>query len=57
VFVKTAKGSFERRDVVVGRSRGLVEVRSGVKEGDASPPPAASCFKSELLNRLPGRGE
>ena len=50
VFVKTAKGSFERRDVTVGpETEGWVEVRSGVKEGEAVATTGSFLLKSELL--------
>jgi cobalt-zinc-cadmium efflux system membrane fusion protein len=50
VFVKTAKGSFARRDVAVGpEAEGWVEVRSGVKEGEAVATAGSFLLKSELL--------
>jgi cobalt-zinc-cadmium efflux system membrane fusion protein len=50
VFVKTAKGSFERRDVVAGaEAEGWVEVRSGVKEGEPVATTGSFLLKSELL--------
>jgi cobalt-zinc-cadmium efflux system membrane fusion protein len=50
VFVKTAKGSFERRDVAVGgEAGGWVEVRSGVKEGEEVATTGSFLLKSELL--------
>ena len=50
VFVRTAKGSFERRDVAVGaEAEGWVEVRSGVKEGEAVATTGSFLLKSELL--------
>jgi cobalt-zinc-cadmium efflux system membrane fusion protein len=50
VFVKTAAGSYERRDVAVGpEAEGWVEVRSGVKEGDAVATTGSFLLKSELL--------
>jgi cobalt-zinc-cadmium efflux system membrane fusion protein len=50
VFVRTAGGSFERRDVVVGlEAEGRVEVRSGVEEGEAVATTGAFLLKSELL--------
>jgi cobalt-zinc-cadmium efflux system membrane fusion protein len=50
VFVKTARGSFERRDVTVGaETEGWVEVRSGVKEGEAVATTGSFLLKSELL--------
>jgi cobalt-zinc-cadmium efflux system membrane fusion protein len=50
VFVKTAKGSFERRDVTVGpEAEGWVEVRSGVKDGEAVATTGSFLLKSELL--------
>jgi len=50
VFVRTAKGSFESREVAVGpEAGGWVEVRSGVKEGEAVATTGSFLLKSELL--------
>ena len=50
VFVKTASGSFERRDVALGQeAEGWVEVRSGVKEGEEVATTGSFLLKSELL--------
>lgn len=50
VFVRTAKGAFERRDVDAGpETDGWVEVRSGVKEGEAVATTGSFLLKSELL--------
>jgi cobalt-zinc-cadmium efflux system membrane fusion protein len=50
VFVKTAKGSFERRDLTVGpEADGWVEVRSGVKAGEEVATTGSFLLKSELL--------
>jgi cobalt-zinc-cadmium efflux system membrane fusion protein len=50
VFVRTAKGSFERRDVAVGgEAEGWVEVRSGVREGEEVATTGSFLLKSELL--------
>jgi cobalt-zinc-cadmium efflux system membrane fusion protein len=50
VFVKTAKGSFERRDVTAGpEADGWVEVRSGVKAGEEVATTGSFLLKSELL--------
>jgi cobalt-zinc-cadmium efflux system membrane fusion protein len=50
VFVKTAQGSFERRDVAVGPEiAGWVEVRSGVQEGEVIAVSGSFLLKSELL--------
>lgn len=50
VFVKTASGSFERRDVATGQEvEGWVEVRSGVEEGEEVATTGAFLLKSELL--------
>jgi cobalt-zinc-cadmium efflux system membrane fusion protein len=50
VFVKTAKGAFERREVAVGaEADGWVEVRGGVKEGDEVATTGSFLLKSELL--------
>jgi cobalt-zinc-cadmium efflux system membrane fusion protein len=50
VFVKTAKGSFERRDIAAGaEADGWVEVRSGVKEGERVATTGSFLLKSELL--------
>jgi RND family efflux transporter MFP subunit len=50
VFVRTAEGTFERRDVVVGpEADGWVEVRSGVEEGEPVATTGSFLLKSELL--------
>ena len=50
VFVRTAEGSFERRDVAIGaEAEGWVEVRSGVREGEAVATAGSFLLKSELL--------
>jgi cobalt-zinc-cadmium efflux system membrane fusion protein len=50
VFVRTARGAFERREVAVGtEADGWVEVRSGVKEGDEVATAGSFLLKSELL--------
>jgi cobalt-zinc-cadmium efflux system membrane fusion protein len=50
VFVKTAKGAFERREVATGpEAGGWVEVRSGVKEGEEVATTGSFLLKSELL--------
>jgi cobalt-zinc-cadmium efflux system membrane fusion protein len=50
VFVRTAKGAFEKRDVTVGaEADGWVEVRGGVKEGEAVATTGSFLLKSELL--------
>jgi cobalt-zinc-cadmium efflux system membrane fusion protein len=50
VFVRTAKGAFERRDVAAGaESGGFVEVRGGVKEGETVATTGSFLLKSELL--------
>ncbi|MCL4821022.1 MAG: efflux RND transporter periplasmic adaptor subunit [Vicinamibacteria bacterium] len=50
VFVKTASGTFERRDVALGQeAAGWVEVRSGVKEGEEVAVSGSFLLKSELL--------
>jgi cobalt-zinc-cadmium efflux system membrane fusion protein len=50
VFVRTAKGAFERRDVDAGpETDGWVEVRSGVKEGETVATTGSFLLKSELL--------
>ena len=49
VFVKTPRG-FERRGVELGISGGeLVEIRGGLKEGEAVATAGAFLLKSELL--------
>jgi cobalt-zinc-cadmium efflux system membrane fusion protein len=58
VFVKTARGSFERRDVTVGpEAEGWVEVRSGVKAGEAVATTGSFLLKSELLKGSLAGGE
>jgi membrane fusion protein, heavy metal efflux system len=58
VFVKTAKGSFERRDVTVGsEADGWVEVRSGVKAGETVATTGSFLLKSELLKGSLAGGE
>jgi RND family efflux transporter MFP subunit len=50
VFVKTASGEFERRDVTLGQeAEGWVEVRAGAKEGEAVATTGSFLLKSELL--------
>jgi len=50
VFVRTAAGSYERRDVAVGpEAEGWVEGRSGVKDGEAVATTGSFLLKSELL--------
>jgi cobalt-zinc-cadmium efflux system membrane fusion protein len=50
LFVRTAEGSYERRDVAVGSEvDGWVEVRSGVSEGEAVATTGSFLLKSELL--------
>jgi membrane fusion protein, heavy metal efflux system len=51
VFVQRgAKGTFERREVAVGsESEGLVEVRSGLREGERVAAAGSFLLKSELL--------
>jgi len=50
VFVQTAEGTFERRDVAVGpEAEGWVEIRSGVEAGDAVATAGSFLLRSELL--------
>jgi cobalt-zinc-cadmium efflux system membrane fusion protein len=50
VFVRTASGSYERRDVALGEEvDGWVEVRSGVREGETVATTGSFLLKSELL--------
>lgn len=50
VFVQDEAGAFVRRDVLLGADRdGLVEIRSGVKEGEKVATGGAFLLKSELL--------
>jgi cobalt-zinc-cadmium efflux system membrane fusion protein len=50
VFVRTAEGAFEKRDVAVGPEvEGWVEVRGGVKAGEAVATTGSFLLKSELL--------
>jgi cobalt-zinc-cadmium efflux system membrane fusion protein len=50
VFVRTAKGAFEKREVAVGpEAEGWVEVRGGVREGEAVATTGSFLLKSELL--------
>jgi multidrug efflux pump subunit AcrA (membrane-fusion protein) len=50
VFVRTGAFDFERRDVTLGlEAEGWVEVRSGVKEGEAVATTGSFLLKSELL--------
>jgi cobalt-zinc-cadmium efflux system membrane fusion protein len=58
VFVRTAQGSFERRDVTLGaEAEGWIEVRSGVAEGEAVVTTGAFLLKSELLRGALDEGE
>jgi cobalt-zinc-cadmium efflux system membrane fusion protein len=50
VFVRTSKGAFEKREVAVGpEAEGWVEVRGGVREGEAVATTGSFLLKSELL--------
>lgn len=50
VFVKTAAGTFERRDIALGQEAdGWVEVRSGLSAGDEVATAGSFLLKSELL--------
>ena len=50
MFRRTAAGTFEKRVVEIGPSGGeLVELRSGVQEGDELAADGAFLLKSELL--------
>jgi cobalt-zinc-cadmium efflux system membrane fusion protein len=50
VFVRTASGSYARRDVALGEEiGGRVEVRSGLKEGERVATTGSFLLKSELL--------
>jgi cobalt-zinc-cadmium efflux system membrane fusion protein len=50
VFVRTDGGSFERRDISLGpEAEGWVEVRSGLREGEAVATTGSFLLKSELL--------
>jgi len=50
VFVKTEAGSFERREIDLGpEDEGWVEVRSGLKVGEAVATTGSFLLKSELL--------
>jgi membrane fusion protein, heavy metal efflux system len=50
VFVKTEAGSFERREIDVGpEAEGWVEIRSGLKEGEAVATTGSFLLKSEML--------
>ena len=58
VFVRTAKGAFERRDVTVGtEAEGWVEVKSGVKDGESVASTGSFLLKSELLKASMAGGE
>jgi len=58
VFVRTARGAFERRDVTVGsEADGWIEVRSGVKEGEVVATTGSFLLKSELLKASMAGGE
>jgi len=57
VFVRTAQGSFERRDVTLGaEAEGWIEVRSGVTQGESVVTTGAFLLKSELLRGRACRG-
>jgi membrane fusion protein, heavy metal efflux system len=50
VFVRTAQGAYEKRDVTVGpEADGWVEVRTGAKEGEVVATTGSFLLKSELL--------
>jgi multidrug efflux pump subunit AcrA (membrane-fusion protein) len=58
VFVRNEAGGFERRDVTLGlEAEGWVEVRSGVKEGEAVATTGSFLLKSELLEDAGSREE
>jgi cobalt-zinc-cadmium efflux system membrane fusion protein len=58
IFVRTAVGSFERRDVSTGvESEGWVAIRRGVKEGEAVATTGSFLLKSELLKGSMAGGE
>jgi RND family efflux transporter MFP subunit len=58
VFVRTEAGDFERRDVTLGlEAEGWVEVRSGVREGEAVATTGSFLLKSELLEDAASREE
>lgn len=58
VFVRTAKGAFEKRDVAVGaEAEGWVEVKSGVKDGESVASTGSFLLKSELLKASMAGGE
>ena len=58
VFVRTAQGSFERRDVTLGaEAEGWIEVRSGVTQGESVVTTGAFLLKSELLRGALAEGE
>jgi cobalt-zinc-cadmium efflux system membrane fusion protein len=58
VFVKRETGSFERRDVTLGSElQGWVEVRSGLREGEAVATAGSFLLKSELLEGASGLPE
>jgi cobalt-zinc-cadmium efflux system membrane fusion protein len=53
VFVQDASGAFHRRDVTLGmEADGLIEVRSGLREGEQVASAGSFSLKSELLKGL-----
>ena len=57
VFVHEGGENFERRDVVVGPDRGeIVEISSGLQEGESVVVEGAFALKSQLLSGLLGEG-
>ena len=58
VFVQKGDGLFERRDILVGRTgHGVVEITTGVKEGEPVVVEGTFVLKSEMLSELIGEEE
>jgi cobalt-zinc-cadmium efflux system membrane fusion protein len=57
VFVEDGKGRYRRRDITVGSDRdGLLEVRTGLREGERVVAAGAFLLKSELLKSTEPEG-
>jgi len=55
--VEDGKGRYRRRDITVGRDRGgMIEVRSGLRDGERIVVAGAFLLKSELLKSTTPEG-
>jgi multidrug efflux pump subunit AcrA (membrane-fusion protein) len=57
VFVEDGKGRYRRRDITVGPDRGgVIEVRSGLRDGERIVVAGSFLLKSELLKSTTPEG-